>query len=510
MNRNKLMLKNAIVVVFTMVLNTIFGMVEVSMFISKYGSEINGLMQTGNQVLNYLSLIEAGLCSAFLYSMYKPVAQKDYKKISSLYKGFKKSMSATVNKMLICALGICIIYPFFVETENLTYFSIMALFVLLSVKYILPYKITMVPKYMIVLKEQKYKAEFIAGMSRTITYLTEIVLMLFVDWSIHILLIACIAVSLLTGLWFKFEMKKLYKGTLVDSEECDISPQKMSTDILAHNLSRLAFSSTGNIVLSTLGSLNAVTIYSSYNMVVGQVMDLAQRFLDGASASMGIKIANQDDNAYSVYREMLVGSMWIASVITSVFVVMMNSFVALWIGEIYCVEKVDIILFAMVMYCGILLPCIQVARNACGLYKESRNFTIAQAIVNLVLTIVLVPNMGITGALLGNVVSRICITIPCNYFLVDRKVFPEHKSKWIELLVNTGVMFGTTIVTQFVVMEVGVPQGGHWLSFVWNAIISVMVTGITTTGYYLIFQKEFRAFLRRIIIMLPFRSKKSR
>ena len=362
----------------------------------------------------------------------------------------------------------------------------------------------MVPKYMIVLKEQKYKAEFITGMSRSITYLVEIILMLLVDWSIHILLIACIAVSLLTGLWFKFEMNKLYKGTFVESEECDVSPQKMSPDILAHNVSRLAFSSTGNIVLSTLGSLNAVTVYSSYNMVVGQVADLAQRFLDGASASMGIKIANQDDNAYSVYREMLMVSMWVASIITSVFIVMMNSFVTLWIGQEYCVERLDIVLFALIMYCGILLPCIQVARNACGLYKESRNFTIAQAVVNLVLTLVLVPKIGITGALLGHVISRICITIPCNYFLVDRKVFPEHKSKWFELLINTIIMFGITILTYFVVKTANSTPGEHWLSFVWKMLIAVIVAGVITTVYYIVFQKEFRAFIRRVITMTPF------
>ena len=39
----------------------------------------------------------------------------------------------------------------------------LTIFILLSLKVILPYKVTMVPKYMLVVKEKKYKAEFISG-----------------------------------------------------------------------------------------------------------------------------------------------------------------------------------------------------------------------------------------------------------------------------------------------------------------------------------------------------------
>lgn len=95
----------------------------------------------------------------------------------------------------------------------------------------------------------------------------------------------------------------------------------------------MVFSSTDNVIISTMGSLEEVTVYSSYNMVVGQVIELAQKFMDGTTASLGIKIAHHDKNSYDVYREMMAGSFWLAGIIGTVFIAMMNSFVELWIAK---------------------------------------------------------------------------------------------------------------------------------------------------------------------------------
>lgn len=503
MNRNKMIVLNGLIVTFTTILNAILGMVEVSLFLKYYGSTVNGLIQTGNQVLNYVALIEAGLGAAFLYRMYKPIADRDYRTLSGLYVGFRKSMSHVVNIMLLVAILVSVIYPFFIKSSNLGYLNMLSIFVLLSLKVILPYKVTMVPKYMLVVKEQKYKAEFISGISRAGTYLTEIIFLIVasylkVDMPIQLLLLCTIAISLLTGIWFEFSMRRLYGNSIDSNAEPNITPNKMSKDILIHNISRMVFSSTDNIVISTLGTLEAVTVYSSYNMIVGQVTELAQKFMDGATASMGIKIAHHDDNSYDVYREMISGSLWLGGILCTVFAIMMNDFIELWIGSQYCVSNFNLILFAMVLYCGIILPCVQVARNACGLYKESRNFTALQAAVNLVITIALVPKFGITGALIGTVIARITITIPCNYRLVDKMVFAGKKSRWIELIMGyVGLIVLSILGMQLVGMipDFGLPK---IVGFLMKTALSTVCAVIIYTAYYWLINTGFREFIRRI------------
>ena len=504
MNRNRMVVLNGIIVATTTILNAVLGMIEVSLFIKCYGSEINGLIQTGNQVLNYVVLIESGLSAAFLFKMYKPIADDDNKLLSEYYVGFRTSMGRVVNIMLCVAVASSAIYPFFIRKSTIPYLRMLAIFILLSLKVILPYRITIVPKYMIIAKEQKYKAEFISGITRGLTYISEIfVLCAIIFFGCHIpvemVLLTGVIISLLDGMIFHFVMLKLYSSILDTNAEPNLTPNKMSKDILVHNLSRMVFSSTDNIIISTMGTLESVTIYSSYNMVVGQVIELTQKFMDGVTATLGIKIANEDENSYDIFREMLAGSYWLGGIISSVFVCMMNEFVSLWIGEKYCVNQVNLILFSMVLYCGVILPCIQVARNACGLYKESRNFTAAQAAVNLLITIALVPKLGIMGALIGTVFARIFITVPFNYRLVCNKVFSESKTKWGELLISYGLVIAVAFLNQQIISPVGMMIRNRIIRFIVKTIIVSIISLVIYTAYYYIIDSGFRNFTKRLL-----------
>lgn len=504
MNRNKIIIFNGIIVAFTTMLNAALGMVEISMILKYFGSTVNGIIQTGNQVLNYVSLIEAGLSAAFLYKMYQPIAEGNNTQLSSLYVGFRKSMGITVNKMLLVSLLVSSIYPLFIKNNSLTYSYMLSIFILLSLKVILPYKVTIVPKYMLVVKEKKYKAEFISGISRAITSVTTISLMIFnsifnIGMPIQMLLISGILISLLTGFWFEKEMNNIFRDILNKKAQPDITPNRMSKDIIVHNISRMVFSSTDNIIISTLGTLQAVTIYSSYNMVVGQVTELAQKFMDGVTASMGIKIAKRDSNSYYIYREMISASLWIGGIICSIFVIMMNDFVTLWIGGEYCVSSLDLVLFALTLYCGIILPCIQVARNASGLYKESKNFTLIQAIANLVITLLMVPRFGITGALIGTVFSRLTITIPCNCKLVDKKVFDGEKSRLIDIIIGYIMMIGVSMLGLYITSKIPALESNILIWFIFKTIVVSTIVIILYTAYYWLINTGFREFIGRIL-----------
>ncbi len=492
MNKKKLMAMNAVVSVSMMVLNVILGMIEVKLLIDVFGPTLNGLLQTGKQVLGYLSLIEAGICAAYMHTLYGAVANKDDNKLSALYGGFKATMRKIVGKMLVAALVISLVYPFFVKDEVEYVYSAMLLF-LLSANAILPYALTIVPKYMIVLKEQRFKSELISGLAKAVTYVSEILLLLFTELPLHVLLVACVLISLLSGLVFKVAMKRLYSNQIQKNVYPDFSPNKYSRDVLVHNVSSLVFNSTDNIVISTMGSLSDVTVFSNYNLIVGQVVTLFQSLMDGATATLGIKIARKDKNTYSIYRQLLVGSYCIASVLSVVFFVMINDFITLWVGPDYCVNIINRLLFMLIMFCGIILPVMQNVRSVSGLFKESRNFIVAQALLNLTLTLILVPFIGITGALLGTVIARAFITVPFSYTIVYKKVFSEHKKRLWELpltgsiVVVCALLFGKVIQSiDFAFIQ------NDYIIFVTKTVVVVLMSVIVFASYFLGMDKTFR------------------
>ena len=54
------------------------------LYLENFGSEVNGVLSTIKQIFFYMCLLEAGIGLATIQALYKPVAEKDYDKSSSI------------------------------------------------------------------------------------------------------------------------------------------------------------------------------------------------------------------------------------------------------------------------------------------------------------------------------------------------------------------------------------------------------------------------------------------
>ena len=58
--------------------------------IAFYGSEVNGLVTSLTQFVQYISLVEAGISAAAVYALYEPLAANDQDKIDVVVSAAKK------------------------------------------------------------------------------------------------------------------------------------------------------------------------------------------------------------------------------------------------------------------------------------------------------------------------------------------------------------------------------------------------------------------------------------
>lgn len=62
----------------------ISGFILPKIILSYFGSEVNGLVSSLNQFLAYITLVEGGITGVILANLYKPLVDKDEKKLSSV------------------------------------------------------------------------------------------------------------------------------------------------------------------------------------------------------------------------------------------------------------------------------------------------------------------------------------------------------------------------------------------------------------------------------------------
>lgn len=500
MNRFEMILRNTGIVIIFSVFEIILGIYEVRVFIDEYGSEINAVISTGNQLLMYLKLLEGGIWAAYLYEFYKVKVQHDTKQFSALYNGFRRRMTSVVTKMLLADTIISIVYPFLIRDNSVNTGITMAIFILLSFKFILPYYISAIPKNMIILKERKDIVEIINGFQMILILLIEIIIMKFFNVSIIFLLAIIVIINLFVNLLFKYIFIRMYRNEInLDELPIEISKKK-SKDVLIHNISGIVFNNTDTILLSmTMTSLTPTFIYSSYNKIISQVDNLFSRIVDGLRATMGLKIntSSNSDNK-DVFSQLTSGVIYTSTCITAGFIILINKFIEIWIGEIYVLPMYDVILMGIILYTNLIFRWINIIRDGYGLFTESKNFTIVMVVLNVAISLVLIKPLGITGVLIGTAVTNVFIKIPMNYKLVLTKIYPGVSGKWIEILASFAlIIFCLVSYYNIKSFYIKVPTTYNFLSF----IIEVFLVGfycifLISISYY--FDKDFRNLITRI------------
>ena len=133
MGRSKKFMLNSVTTALLQVVTMIAGFITPRFMLTAYGSEINGLISSILQFISYFNLVEAGLSSAAVYSLYKPIAEKDYNRINRIVVAAKHFYvkSGFIFVGLVVILAIC--YPFITDSTVLDQTSIFVLVLVLGV-----------------------------------------------------------------------------------------------------------------------------------------------------------------------------------------------------------------------------------------------------------------------------------------------------------------------------------------------------------------------------------------
>ena len=110
--RTKESIKNISVSLLSQIIVVLLGFISRKVFLDSLGSEylgINGLM---TNVLSMLGLVESGIGVSIVYNLYKPLAEKDEKKVISLIQLYKKTY--IILALIVLAVSICI-YPIMIK-----------------------------------------------------------------------------------------------------------------------------------------------------------------------------------------------------------------------------------------------------------------------------------------------------------------------------------------------------------------------------------------------------------
>ena len=460
--------------------STVLGFILRTVFIMKLDETLLGVNGLYTGVLSLLSMAELGIGTALNFSLYAPVAQKNYDRIKSYMQFYKKAYR--IIGLIVAVLGIALIpfLKFFIKDpgnygiRELTLYYLIFLFNTVST-YFVSYK------YSLVNAEQK---NYIQTNILTITKLATTILQLIVlvvTSNFLLYLLTAAAVELLQKIWANNYLNKRYPY-LLDKDVVPLGKEETkdiwdkTKALLCLKIGDIARLQTDSIIISSFIQVAIVGIVDNYNMVINSVQNFVLVIFNSAISSFGNLIATESkQKQYELFKIYRFVANWIYGLSAIGFYVLLTPLVVdLWLGEKWLLSANIVALIVIDYYFKGDRVVMMNFRTAAGVFEQDKFLPLIQGGVNLVISIVLVQRIGLIGVYVGTVVSGLIANIS-RPPIVYRVCF-ERKSK--EYFIDTAKY----LLVMAVILVIVLPLSGMLLKEV--TLVTFILTGVMIVVVY--------------------------
>lgn len=477
----------------------VLGFIKARVFIGNMGEEIFALNQLFINIFVYLSLVEAGIGAAFAYRLYKFFADKDYDKINEIYSGTKDIFKKI--GFIVIGLGFVIsfIVPIFLKDSTLGNIYVQIAFLLFVLKGVIEY-FMFTPKLVLQADHKMYKVNFRYQIVRVVEIIVEIILLMN-GVNFLLVLIPGIFIRIIQNYITNKKVFKVYPW-LKYVDKKDMSTKRDIKHLMAHRIVGLVSDNIDIVILSTFVNAKAVVIYTAYRYLMKYATDSIVQVSSSIKDGIGNAIHSENmEKVKSVINEFFTLLSYFATLIVVVFYFVLDKFVGIWVGNVYLVSKLGLILFLIILYYRIISRALVSVRDTMGLFKETKIMAAIEAAINLGLSLLLVKRYGIEGVLIATVIAFTLTSLWYYPYFIYNRVFNEKPwNYFLKLFLNTIVTFGLIIILKYVYLLFNfVLFGSDILNWVVNTILFGFVATLIVTSVYGVMYKSFRSIINRLL-----------
>ncbi|MXI87567.1 lipopolysaccharide biosynthesis protein [Sphaerochaeta halotolerans] len=443
---------------------------------------VNGLY---TNVLSVLSLADLGISTALNFSLYKPVATGDLPKIRALMKLFKKAylgiafVITILGLALVPFLSILVKDPVGITTNELRIYYLIFLFNTVST-YFVSYK------YSLTNADQR---NYIQINFRTVTTILTAVLQIFIlvvfNSFLWYLLSASI-IELLHKIFVNRYINKRY-AYLTDAPNENLSKEELAPIIknikalIFHKIGSVSVHQTDNILISTFINITTVGIVSNYTLVITSITKFIDIMFNSVISGLGNLVATEDiEKQYYIFKIYRFIGFWLYGFFAISFFLLLGPFIQLWIGKEMVLAANVVSLILLDYYLKGHRIVVNNFKIAAGVFDQDKYVAIAQAIVNLVVSIVLVRKVGLIGIYIGTVVQGLISTMTRPIILYSqifhKKWYLYYKDSIIYLIVLAFPLVILSMIQNFFFNDITI------MNFILFGVIDVIIVN----GFFLL------------------------
>ena len=413
--RSKKALYNSISYLVLEIISVISGFILPRFILSAFGSTYNGAITSITQFLSIVTLLRAGVGGVTRAALYKPLAENNTDAISAIMNATKIFMKKIA--FIFCG-GLCVfavIFPFILK--DFEWIFTFSLVLIMGISTFLQYYFAISYQMLLVADQRQYVSALLQCVSMILNLLTSIVLIL-LGFGIHVVKLGSALVYCINPIFTVLYCQRKYH--INKKITPDFSALSQRWDAFMHQLAGYVQENTDVTVLTICSNVREVSVYSVYYLICNGIKKLISTLTTGLEAAFGNMIALNDYNALNLNvkrTEFILYS--IASILYSCLLVLIIPFISVYTAGITDANYIRPA-FAVVITAAEFIFCIRTPYQniveAAGHFKQTKKGAIAEAIINLGISITLVINYGLIGVAIGTLVSMVIRTFELAHY----------------------------------------------------------------------------------------------
>lgn len=410
-NSGKKLALNTVTSFFLQIVITVSGFILPRLILNTYGSDVNGLLNSITQFLGIVSLLDLGVGAVVQSSFYKPLADGDINTISKIYVSASRFFRVIAVILLAYAAVLTTVYPV-IAGKKFGYLYTASLILAVSISSFAQYYFGAVNGLLLSAHQKIY----IQNTVQTAAVILNTVLctvLIKLGSSVQLVKLTTSLIYLTRPLCLYFYVERHYK---IDKKiKFTDDPVKQKWNGMAQHFVSYLFVGTDNIVLTLFSTLENVSIYSVYNIVIRGTINIITSMTNGFKPLMGEMLAkNERGDIKKVfgYIEWLIhkGTVLILGC-TGILIV---PFIRVYTNGITDADYVQP-LFAALITAANAVYCLRLPYNililAAGHYKQTQSNYITAIIINIAISVAAVRVWGLVGTAMGTLAAMTYQTV---------------------------------------------------------------------------------------------------
>lgn len=477
--RTKNSIKNTIISFLANSLTIIIGLIAQKVFISILGEEYLGINGLFTNIISMLGIVELGIGSAIIYNLYKPIAENNIPKINALMKFYKKCYNIIAIVVLFLGLSLIPFLEFFVGKVaidiNIKIVYILFIFDIVC-SYVLSYKQSIINA-----NQKNYIIKLIH-----IGYLIFLnlfqILILLVTKNYYLYLTIKIIMRLLENLVIAYFANHLYSYLNTTNESLDKTTKKdiykKVKALFFHKIGSFVVLGTDNLIISKMLGIITVGLYSNYCLIINAVQTLFGQLVYVLTFSVGnLLVENNNKKNYLVFKKLRFLNFWIATFSGTSLLVIIDSFISIWIGTQYILSIAVLITLVFNYFLTSMRSSYVIFKEAAGIYYEDRFVPLIEATLNIITSIVLCKLFGLAGVFMGTIISGLALWCYSYPKYVYKKLFNRSYLNYAKETISYILLF-ILIASGTYYLSSLINFSNIYLEFISNIAISLFIPNV--------------------------------